>query len=347
MLSSYTSTSLAALPGIYLPITKPVTTKTSVVQPSFSAAGYDALSGNYMTFYDVNNTVWSSTSANGQVWSSPTPLVTTAAPITGISFYSLSGVTYLLVATAAAYSVVNLTSGVSVTNFTFPSAVVSSSITSLNGEFYVFAATSSTVDVINSAGAVIGTLSASASNISAYSTQSSTFLSYTGGAYISVVQVNLTHSKATFASSSTRLVNASSGSRIGQLSLSVNAHDQFVISYVYTNSSGSNILVSYGTNGNVSTVAVTSDGLDYSPSTLIAVSGNTTSVIVAFTNSANSGNVYFIPTPVAKFTYTPHVTQIVKPKVTPFPIAFLLIGVGVAVAVIGVAAYVFTSRKKK
>ena len=68
--------------------------------------------------------------------------------------------------------------------------------------------------------------------------------------------------------------------------------------------------------------------------------------MLAFTNSANSGNVYFIPTPVAKFTYTAHVTTTVKPRQTSPPlIAMLLIGIGVAVAIIGVAAYVFTSRK--
>jgi len=145
-----------------------------------------------------------------------------------------------------------------------------------------------------------------------------------------------------------RLVNASAHSTIGQISLSVNANDQFVVSYVSTNTTGSNIFLSYGVAGNVTTIAVTSDGLDYSPSTLMSVSGNTTSVMVAFTNGANAGNVYFIPTPVAKFVYTPHITTQIKPKPSASPLlAILLIGLGAAVAIIGVAAYFITSRRKK
>lgn len=347
VLSTYTSAGVAVLPGIYLPITTPVTTKTGVTQPSYSAVGYDALSSQYMAFYDINNTVYWSSSSGGQIWSSPKLLLSSPANIRGLSFYSLSAAAYLLVATATTYSVVNLTSGISITNFTFPSVTVSSSITSVNGEFYVFAATASTVSVINSAGSVIGTLAVAATNISAYSTQASTFLSYTDGSYISAVEVSLNGSKAAFSASQIRLVNASAGSKIGQLSLSVNANDQFVVSYVSTNSTGSNILVSYGTGGNMSTVLVTTDGLDNSPSTIISVSGNTTSVMIGFTNGANAGNVYFIPKPVATFTYTAHVTPVKSGPSSAFLTAMLLIGAGVAVAVIGVAAYFFTSRKKK
>ena len=349
VLSSYTSTKLAALPGIYLPITVPVKTTSQVEAPAYSATGYDALSSEYMSFYDTNNSVWWSTSRNGEIWSSPALLLKSSAAINGLSFYSLNGVTYLLIGTANKLTIVNLTSGITITNVTSTSSVLSSSITELNGQYFIFAAYSSDVAVMNSNGTSIGTLNISATNISAYANGKSVYLAYSKGSGVYLANITISSGRASMSGSALTIVNASSGATIGQMSLSVNSFGQFVISYVSTNSTGSNIMVSYGTAGNVTTVAVTSDGLDFSPSTMISESGNNTSVMVSFTNSANSGNVYFIPVPIATFIYTHHVTTVTKPRPpsAPSALAYILIGSAIVLLVVVVVAYVIVSRRKR
>jgi alpha-amylase/alpha-mannosidase (GH57 family) len=347
-LSSYTSTSLAALPGIYLPITVPVKTISTTEVPTYSATGYDSLNSEYMSFYDVNNSIWWSSSTDGKIWSSPAILLKSSAAINSLSYYSLDGVAYLLVGTATTLTIVNLTSGITITNVTSISGVLSSSITELNGQYFIFAAQSSDVTVMNSNGASMGTLNISATNISAYSNGKSIYLAYSRGGAIYLSNITISSGKVSISGSAQTIVSASTGATIGQMSLSVNSFGQFVISYVSSNSSGSNILVSYGVAGNVTTIAVTSDGLDFSPSTIISENGYNTSIMVSFTNSANSGNVYFIPVPVATFTYTQHVTTVVKPKPSaPSSLAYLLIGSAVVLLLVVVVAYVIISRRKR
>lgn len=343
ILSTYTKTAVATLPGIYLPLVSPASKGPAPVKPTYSSVGFDSSLSEYLAFYDMNKTIYWSSSSDGSIWSDPSVLFTTGSPVNGMSYASTASGTYLLVSTGSGYTVVTVGSTLSFHNVTL-SGVVASAVASQSSEYIVFIATSSGISAYSSSGSSLGSLSAGVTNMSAYFDGTNTYIAYTSGSSLTVVQAKVTSTAVAF--SQLFVYNASSGSTIGQISMAVNKFSQFVVAYVITNSSGSNILLTYGVKGNLTTYLVTSDGLDTSPSALFTVSGNTTQVMVGFTNGANQGNVYYIPKAVTTFTYSS--VTVTPKKTTPVPvIAYVLIGVGVIVVVGGVAAYTYMSRKRK
>jgi len=348
VLSNYTTTHLAVLPGIYLPLITPTKTVSTSLKPELVTSGMDTVNSMYMSFYDINNTVYWSSSSNGEVWSSPSILMHFSPHIVAMSFYSSGGLAYLLVSTPGAYSVFNLTSGVTVTNFSLSTPAVSASLFIWHSSYYVVLATGTEIEVMSSSGTVLGTTSSSADNISSYANASNAFVAYASGS--SIYLSNLTLGSSVTFGAPESVVSAPSNSSIGQLSLAVNNYGQIIVTYIVSNSTGTNVFLSFGTPGNMTTRQITSDGLDLSPSTIISVSGYSTSVIVSFANTAQSGNVYFIPTPVASFTFTPHqvAPSPVKKTTAPYSLfGIVLIIVAVVVLVIGVGVYIARERRKK
>ena len=95
-LSTFTTTKLAQLPGIYLPLTQAPVKPTGVIRPTNSAVGYNQLTSRYMSFYNINNTVFWTTSSDGKIWGTPAKLFSSTTNITGLSFFSQSGLSYLI-----------------------------------------------------------------------------------------------------------------------------------------------------------------------------------------------------------------------------------------------------------
>ncbi len=347
-LSTFTTTHVASLPGIYLPRTQAPVQPTGQVKPTNSVVGYNQLTSRYMSFYNLNRSVYWTTSTNGQIWGTPVKLFDATGDINDLSFYSFSGLTYLLATSSSTLWAVNLTSGVAIMTFTSNFTIKASSITAFHNVPYAFLYDGTSVRVMNISEnntlVQIGSMALVATNMSVYSNASSTYLAYTDGNNVSILSVSLTASKATFVNDAFTFVNKTNNTVIGHLFLSVNKFGQFILAYTATNSSGSNILVTYGSRTSSSTVVVTGDGLNDYPSVVTSVSGNRTTVMVGFTSSGGSGNVYFIPSSVASFTYTPTAPA---PAAAPFPVlGIVLIVVAAVLVVAGVLVYRAYSKRE-
>lgn len=339
-LSSFTTSHVAALPGIYLPPSQAQVQPTALAKVTNSAIGYNQLTSKYNAFYNLNNTIYWTTSSNGQVWGTPSKLLSSPSNISDMSFISRGGFTYLLVTSSNTLWLVNLTSGIATNSTHLDYTITASAVTSFNSMPYAFIYDGTTLRVYNQSNVMIGSTALNAKNISAYSNDKSTYLAYTNGDTVSIMSVALTASKATFNNDAFVFVNSINNTTIGRLSLAVNSHTQFVLGYVAINSSGSNIQVTYGDKTSTQTLVVTSDGLDDYPSVTLLTSGENTTVKVGFTSTAAQGNAYFIPADLASFAYT------APPGARVIPLISIVLFVVAAVLVIG-AVFVYRSYSRR
>ena len=343
-LSTFTTTQLAQLPGIYLPHTQAPVKSTGVIRPTNSAVGYNQLTSRYMSFYNINKTVFWTTSSDGKIWGAPAKLFSSTTNITGMSFFSQSGLSYLLATSKNTLWFVNMTSSPAVSAFQLNYTVKDSAGAVFNNLPYAFLYDGTNLRAYNMTGDQIGSTPLAATNISAYSGGSTTYVAYTNSSTVSIMTVTLTASKATFNSNAFTFIQKTNATTIGRLSLVVNKYDQFIVGYVAINSSGSNIVLAYGNMTTTHYVIVTSDGFDDYPSVIATVSGNTTTASVQFTSSSGQGNVYFIPSNVASFTYTAPAPPSTAPGVPPIAIVLLVLAALLVVA--GVVAYRFYSKRE-
>lgn len=343
-LSTFTANSLASLPGIYLPRIQAPVGPSVQLKPTYSALGYNQLTSRYMSFYDINGTIFWTTSSDGKIWATPSALLSTTENITDMAFSSFGGLTYFIATGTNTLWFVNLTSGVGITTYPLNFTVVASAVTVVNNIPYVFLYDGSQLKAFNATGSITGETSLTATNISAYSNGNTTYIAYTNGDTISIFTVSLNMTHATFNNDAFVFLNKTNGTSIGRLSLAVNKYDQFAVAYAAINSSGSNIMLAYGNKTSTQSTAVTGDGLNSYPSVVMKVSGNLTTLMVGFTSSAGSGNVYFIPSSVASFTYTPPAPPA---KAAPFPwFGIILIVLAGVLVVVGVAVYMVYRKRE-
>jgi len=297
LLANQTATHSATLVAISLPL---LTTKKVVV----ATLGPSAVVNNSAdpeAVYSFGSEVFTSTSTDGMTWSTP-------AEVANLSFVPLG-----LVAVGGAtpgYFAWNGTSTVfenlatkAFVNGTATGAIEAAAVDYVNGGFLVATDIGGTVSIGPPGAAAWGSDALSAVAIGLSSSGGTTYLAYATTTSVSVIVVTLGTNTATFGTTTVLTATVPTNSTVESLSLAAAPNGAVAVAIDLKNASGTNVYLVTGT-GAQTLKAITTDGLDTSPSVLLEEAGGVYSAYVGFTNSASSGNVYFIPTPVGTVSKT-------------------------------------------
>ncbi len=296
LLSNYTNTQNATLVGITLPLLTPITSTVAKLGDSAIVN----VSGDPDAFYAVGSQVYNSTSVDGSVWTTPTPLVNLSFVPDGLA--AVGGANPGLLAwNGSSYVFENLATD-ALTVGTASGTIGAASVTYADGTFLVALEVAGTV-YVGPPGAAAWDSDALAAEAVGLSTDSvGTYLGYATATSVNVIELTLGTDTADFGTTS-ELSSAIPSGTTTALSLAAAPNGAFAVALAITNTTGSNIFLATGA-GNVALKALTTDGADSSPSVLLGSSDGSYEAYVGFSNSASGGNVYFLPTPVAAVTPT-------------------------------------------
>jgi alpha-amylase/alpha-mannosidase (GH57 family) len=292
LLSNYSATQYATLVGIQLPL---LTTKTTTVATLGASAILNASADPY-AFYAIGSQLYSSMSSNGVTWTTPIPQVNFSFVPNGLAATggAWSG---LLAWNGTHYVFVNLLTG-ALTNGTASGAIESAGVTYAAGSYLIALDVGGTVTVGPPAAAAWGTDALNSSVIALSTSETGTYLAYATATGVAVISVAIATGSATFGTTTVLNATLPKGGTAESLSLAAAPNGAFALAIADKNASGSNIYLLTGT-GAGTLKALTTDGADSSPSVLLGNASGNYTAYVGFTNSAGSGNVFFLPTPVA------------------------------------------------
>ncbi len=301
LLANYTNTSYPTLVAVALPllnvtVTAPVSLAGSAVvnsTPSGPGTGFTA-------FYTVGPTVFSTTSTNGELWTSPTSFATLAWDPVGLAAAGDGTVPAWLAWNGTSWEFETVT-GTTATG-TASGAIVSAALTSWNGAYYAAVDVGGTVEILalSSPGAPIGTDALAATAVGLASTGSSTYLAYATASGEDVISLGL---GAAAAFGSTPLWSAPlpiASATVTAIAVAAGTGAAFEVAVAVLNGTASEVLAA---NGSAAFVLEAADGLDYSPSLVIG-SGATEPVYLAFSDLSGVGNVFFFATPLGELSST-------------------------------------------
>ena len=335
LLANMTTKHYATLVGITLPLLVTKKTVTAVLGPSAIVNN----SADPMALYALGSEVYSSTSTDGMTWTTPSPVVNLSFVPTGLA--AAGGAYPAFVAWNGTSTVFEDLTTHAFTNTTAPGAVEAGSVT-YNGGFVVAYDIAGTVYVGSPSSISWGSDAVSAVAIGLATANGVTYLAYATATGLSVVTVTLGASSASFSSSTVLTSTLPTGATAESLAVAAAPTGAVAVVLALKNATGTNVFLAVGT-GTVTMKALTDDGQDSSPSVLLAEVGGVWEAYVGFTNSATSGNVYFLPSPVASVTKTTAPSP--SPSVTPSWVWYAVGAVVVLVIVILLVALLMRRRK--
>lgn len=338
LLSNYSASHYATLVGITLPLLKIKTTTTAALGPSAivnASADPDA-------YYAVGSQVYSSTSTNGIIWSTPAPLVNLSFVPVGMAAAGGSN-PGLLAWNGSSYVFENLATH-TFTNGTASGAIESGGVTYAAGAYLLALDVAGTVTVGPPGAAAWGTDALSAVTVGISTSTAGTYLAYATATGLDVISVTLATGSATFGTSTVLNATLPKAGTAESLSIAATPNGAVAVAIAVKNASGSNIYLATGTGG-VTLATITTDGADSSPSVLLGTSATGTyEAYVGFTNSAGSGNVFFLPTAVGTVSPT---TPTKSSSSSSSTALWVWIVIAVVVLLVVVAVVLLLMRRRK
>ncbi|MEM3861937.1 MAG: glucodextranase DOMON-like domain-containing protein [Thermoplasmatales archaeon] len=293
ILSTYTASSYASLPGIYLPLLSQLQVRSQQPMQKFPSVLRSA--NLYQAFYYFEGNIYTTQSNDGYVWSTPQIFTSWGPNVTGISAIKEYGNFLILITGNYRYSVFSQ-EGL-VLNNTAPSRIFSSTIVSVMGVPFIFLQLKGSVEIFSLYGKQVGTITGNMSNISASSRGPLVFLSYVSGNNVSV-DVFLFYPFFYNISQLTYTAQFSGNiTSIGVTSVYAFSPSRIIVAVQVRDSEGTNIyMVQFANGGRYIISNITSNGFSLYPD-LVSTGLSGVAPGIAFVSLFNQWNVYFIKSP--------------------------------------------------
>jgi C-terminal binding-module, SLH-like, of glucodextranase len=334
LLSTYTTTTFATLVAVPLPLLKVTTSPVS----SLGASAIVNASSGYQAFYAVGAQIYTASSTNGVTWTAPTPTVDlpwlpvgfAAAGVSTVGWVAWNGTNYVFQ---------DVTTG-TFQNGTASGAIESAALTYAGGAFYLALDVAGTVTIVapgSSTSLGSDDLAAVAVGMSTGGS-GTTYVAYATSTGVAARTLTLSSSAASFGST---VLTASlpTGAVASGIAVAGAPNGAVAVAVAAKNASGSNIYLATGT-GSQTLASDAADGTDYSPS-LILGSASTYPVYLGFSDVGGTGNLYFIPTPVASLSSTP----VTKHPTTSVSI-WVYVGIAAVVVVVLLVVALLVMRRR-
>ena len=177
ILSSYTTESMASLPGIYLPRLSSVTASEQEQSEKFPSVVKER--GYYEAYYYYSGRILQSKSVMGYSWTEPTTLLYWGNNITGLTAVDFRGGVLLVVTGYHRYSL--LLGNDHIINYSSPQRIYSSSLTVIEGVPLIILQTEGNVTILSLNGSSLMNIEGNYSSISSASMGHFLYLSYVVG----------------------------------------------------------------------------------------------------------------------------------------------------------------------
>ncbi len=236
ILSNYTSSSYAKLPGIYLPHFLAASAVPSVSRPQDVTA--DFMNGIFHSFYSENGLIYESNSSNGRLWSSPNALMKAPTGMIGMVAVHSGWSVQLILYNHSSVIIYNQASMHLIASYHSSGIMSVTPLFHLGREFFLISYRSH-MTLVNSAFTVLNVIYISSTDASAYMLGNLLVVSYAQPGYLNMTYF-LSLRQGFLLQISTFTI--SSGGSYSNLSMA-QARGQILLAYQKDSTSGSNIYI--------------------------------------------------------------------------------------------------------